>query len=184
MVRREKAKTAALVLTAVILLIYAVVPVASASVLSSVALYDGCPFYAHLLYPFFHASLLHALLNCWALLILVFYYNIGIWKMLLAYLIAVTVPVRLLCCVIVAASTVGLSAVVFSLLGMASWLVRRKLYYHCWIACFIAMGYLLPYLCSVCGYSVATPNNLLHIYCYVVGLMVGFLNSPAPWQRK
>lgn len=181
MLRGEKAKTAALVLTAVIMIIHVVVvPVAFPAGLTSVALSSDCTIYARLLYPFFHASFLHALLNCWVLLCLVFYYNIGIGKMLLAYLVAITVPTSYLC----SSSTVGLSSVVFCLLGMTSWLVKRKLYYHCWIASFVAIGFLLPWLCSLCGLTVAAPNNSLHIYCYVVGLLVGFLNSPAPWQRK
>lgn len=184
MLRREKAKTTALVLTVVILTIYAVVPAVFPVGLSSVALVPGCSLYARLAYPFFHASFLHALLNCWVLLCLVFYYNIGIGKMLLAYLVAVTIPVRLLCCDIVAAPTVGLSSVIFCLFGMTSWLVKRKLYFHCWMAGFISLGFLIPYLCQLCALTVATPNNFLHIYCYVVGLLVGFLNSPAPWQRK
>ena len=185
MVRGEKAKTTALVLTVVIMLIQLVMaPDGFSSGLSAVALSPDCTIYARLLYPFFHASFLHAALNCWVLLCIVFYYNIGIGNLLLSYLVAITVPCSVCGYSIATTPTVGLSAVVFCLLGMTSWMVRRKLYYHCWIASFIALGYLLPYLCSVCGYTVAIPNNLLHIYCYVVGLMVGFLNSPAPWQRK
>ena len=166
-----------------------VVPVGFADGLDAVALSPGCTLSARLLYPFFHGSFLHALLNCWVLLCLVFYYNIGIGNMLLAYLVAVTVPTGnyslfTIHYSLVSAPTVGFSSVVFCLLGITSWLVERKLYYHCWIGSFIAMGYILPYLCSVYGLTVAVPNNLLHIYCYVVGLLVGFLNAPAPWQRK
>ena len=185
MLRREKAKTTALVLTAVIMTIWLVtVSVASASVLSSVALAPGCPLYARLLYPFFHASFLHAALNCWALLTIVFYYNIGVSHLLLSYLVAVTVPCSVCGYSIAATPTVGFSAVIFCLLGLVSWQVRRKLYFHTWIACFIAAGFVLPSLLASCGLPTASPNNFLHIYCYVVGLLVGFLNSPAPWQRK
>lgn len=180
MLRGEKAKTTALVLTAVILIIHAATPAVFPVGLSSVALSSDCTIYARLLYPFFHASFLHVLLNCWVLLCIVFYYNIGIGKLLLAYLVSITVP-SYVCGTM---PTVGLSSVVFCLLGMTSWLVKRKLYYHCWIASFIAIGFLLPWICSACGLIVATPNNFLHIYCYVVGLLVGFLNAPAPWQRK
>jgi hypothetical protein len=118
------------------------------------------------------------------LLCLVFYYNIGIGNMLLAYFVAVTVPVSLLCCDIVAAPTVGFSSVIFCLLGMTSWTVKRKLYYNFIIGIYIYFGYVIPIACSYFGLTVAVPNNLLHIYCYVVGLLVGFLNAPAPWQRK
>ena len=185
MLRREKEKTAALVLTASIIAIQCIIaPVAFPAGLSSVALSQDCTILARLSYPFFHASFLHAILNCWVLLCIVFYYNIGIGSILLSYLVAVTVPSSVCGYGIATTPTVGLSAVVFCLLGMASWTVKRKLYYHCWIAGFIIMGYLLPNLCSAYGIIVAAPNNFLHIYCYVVGLLVGFLNAPAPWQRK
>lgn len=185
MLRREKTKTTALVLTAVILTIQLCRYSRSVSCgLDAVALSQDCTIYARLLYSFFHASLLHAILNCWVLLCLAFYYNIGIGHLLLSYIVAVTVPSSVCGYAIATTPTVGLSAVVFCLLGLASWQVKRKLYYHCWIASFITMGFVLPYLCSVCGYAIATPNNFLHIYCYVVGLLVGFLNAPAPWQRK
>ena len=133
MLRREKEKTAALVLTAVILIIQSVVvPVAFPAGLSSVALSQDCTILARLSYPFFHASFLHAILNCWVLLCIVFYYNIGIGSILLSYLVAITVPCSVYDYAIATTPTVGLSAVVFCLLGMTPWTVRRKLYYHCW----------------------------------------------------
>ena len=190
MLRREKEKTAALILTASIIAIQCIIaPVAFPAGLSSVALSQDCTILARLSYPFFHASFLHAILNCWVLLCIVFYYNIGIGSILLSYLVAITVPTCHFSLFtfhfsLASAPTVGLSAVEFCLLGMTSWTVRRKLYYHCWIAAFIALGFLLPNLCSAYGIIVAAPNNFLHIYCYVVGLLVGFLNAPAPWQRK
>jgi membrane associated rhomboid family serine protease len=165
-------------------MIHAVVPAAFPAGLSSVALAPDCTVYARLLYPFFHASLLHAVLNCWTLLVIVFYYNIGIGALLLSYLVAVTVPCSVCGYGIATTPTVGLSSVIFCLLGIIPWRVKRKLYYHSWIAGIIAMGFCLPSLLAHCGLPTASPNNLLHIYCYVVGLMVGFLNAPAPWQRK
>lgn len=204
MVRRKKAKTASLVLVAACLTVslvqiivatvpcafplgFATVSVASASGLSSVAISAGCPLLPRLLYSFFHASLLHCLVNSWCLLSVVFYYDLPLSSLLLAYITAATFPVDTICTVLGGSAaeipTIGLSGICFSLLAQASFHARRKLYFHLYIAFFLLLSTAFPYLCSVCGYAIATPNTPLHIYCYVAGLIVGFLNSPAPWQR-
>lgn len=183
MVRREKTKAAALALTVVCIgcAIYAAL---NGLPVEKVALCAGCSLLARLSYSFFHASLLHLLTNCWSLLAIVFIYQVSFAGLLVAYIVAVTAPVSLCGFAIATTPTVGLSAVVFCLLGIVSWQSKRKLYFHFWIASFIAVGFLLPHLCVACGFAIATPNNFLHLYCYVVGLLVGFLNAPAPWQRK
>lgn len=184
MVRSEKAKTAALVLTAVCIILSAVQYVAAVPQLSDVGICKDCTILARFAYSFFHASIIHTLVNCWCLLSIVFIYDVSLWYMAIAYAIAVTFPVTTLSATVPHASaweipTVGLSAVCFALLGMIAFQVQRKVLYHSWVLSFIVIGFILPPLCSACGYSIATPNNILHLYCYVVGLMVGFLNSPA-----
>ena len=47
-----------------------------------VGVYVGCDLYGRILYPFFHANLLHATLNAWCLLSIVFIYDIKIWRLL------------------------------------------------------------------------------------------------------
>lgn len=187
MVRREKAKTAALVLTAVIMSISIICSLNGYAV-DNVGISKDTSVIARFAYSFFHASVVHALLNCWCLLSVVFIYNIPLSYIAIAYIIAVTYPVGTLCALLgngaAPVPTVGLSAVCFALFGMVAFKVKRKLYFHTWVLSFIAVGFILPYLCSLCGLSVATPDNILHIYCYVAGLIVGFLDSPAPWKRK
>lgn len=221
MVRRKKAKAASLALVAACLTlsllqtIAATTPVASAAGLTSVAISAGCPLLPRLLYSFFHASLLHCLVNSWCLLSVVFYYDLPLSSLILAYITAAAFPVDTVCTVLggsaaeipavsaalsvhsvfsvhsggvltaafTTTSTVGLSGICFSLLAQASFHARRKLYFHLYIASFLLFTTAVPYLCSVCGYVIATPNTPLHLYCYVAGLIVGFLNSPAPWQR-
>lgn len=178
MVRGEKTKTAALVLVAVMLLLYVIQCVSG----FSPADYDfgkDSSVLCRLVYPFLHASLLHVIGNCWCLLLIVFYYNIGMSRLLIAYVVAVTAPAFLFSSV-----TIGFSSVIFCLFGQTVFAVRRKMYLNCWILYFILLGFLLPAICSLFGWQVAAPNNFIHIYCYVVGLLVGFLNSPAPWQRR
>lgn len=59
----------------------------------TVGIYAGSDIAGRVLYPFFHANILHASLNSWCLLSMVFIYDIGIWRLVLAYIIAVTIPV-------------------------------------------------------------------------------------------
>lgn len=184
MVRGKKAKTAALVHVAVCIVVSAIVPYALPHGLYAVGICKDCSVLARLAYSFFHVSLMHALVNGWCLLSIVFVYDVTLYSLAIAYITAVTFPIDTLsdimpCALPQGVPTVGLSAVCFSLLGQIAFQVKRKLYYQVWVLSFVAIGFILPPLCSVCGYTIAAPNNILHLYCYVVGLLVGFLNSPA-----
>ena len=181
MLHNEKAKTTALVLTAICIILSAVHTFTGFPQLPAVGICKDCTILARFAYPFFHASQLHALVNCWCLLSLVFYYDVSLCYLLIAYVATVTFPVGILAAGV---PTVGLSAVIFALLGMVSFQAKRKALLHSFVLSSIAFGYLLHVICSVCGYAIATPNSTLHLYGYVAGLIVGFLNSPAPWQRK
>lgn len=136
---------------------------------NSVGVYAGCSLYGRLLYPFFHANILHALLNVWCLLSLVFIYDISIGRLLLAYIVAVTVPIDTLGIFIAAlnAPTVGLSAVVFMLFGSISFEVLRKWYYQAWMLFYLIAGFIFP-----------NTNAWLHLYCYLAGLVIALLNKP------
>lgn len=183
MVRREKTKATALVVSAICIIISAVQYVVlsrqqSAQLLQHVGIMSGCTLLARLAYSFFHAGIVHCLVNCWCMLSVVFIYPLSLSRLLIAYAVAVTYPFA------TDTPTVGLSAVCFCLLGQVSWLTRSKLFFHLWIAGFIAFTYLLPFIFLHYGITIAFPDNTLHIYSYVVGLMVGFLYSPAPWQQR
>lgn len=184
MVRNEKEKAAALILTVACIILYLVQVSTGQPALSEVGISRDCTILARLTYSFFHASMLHCIVNCWCLLSVVFAYRLSLWSLLLAYATAVLYPIDTVSYAFTQTTTVGLSAVCFSLLGQIAFQVQRKLYFHLCILTFISFGYIIPWGCSLCGISVVAPNNLLHIYSYVVGLLVGFLNSPAPWQQK
>ncbi len=129
----------------------------------------GCDILQRLGYSFFHASVIHAAVNAWCFISILFLYEITWRRMAVAYIIAVVVPEFVLSSV----PTVGLSAVCFALLGSIAFQVKRKFYYNGCMALYIALGFFFPLV-----------NGWLHLYSYVAGLFVGFLNMPIPCRRK
>lgn len=165
MVRGKIEKTAGLLIAAYVLastLIYA----PDWDVVGATA---NCGILQRLGYSFFHASLLHATINAWCFLSILFLYNVTWWHMSVAYAIAAAAPDFILS----TTPTVGLSAVCFAMLGMIAFQVKRKTYYHGCMALYIAIGFIFPLV-----------NGWLHFYSYVAGLLVGFLNMPIPCGRK
>lgn len=128
-----------------------------------------CDIARRLCYSLVHASLLHALVNVWCLMSVVFIYDISLWRLLTAYIIAVSVPGFALSEV----PTVGLSTVCYALMGSLSFEVRRKAYFQGWMIFYIGIGFLFPGV-----------NAIIHVYGYVAGLIVGLLNAPMPCLRK
>lgn len=164
MVRRKEAQIAALVYVAVaVILRFVPVPV------EAVGIFPGAPFVHRFLYPFFHASWWHCLINAWVLLSIVFLYDIDIVMMFGAFIVAASFPYNGLSFLYASPvlPTVGMSGVCYALLGRYSLLVRRKLYYQCWWLFFIGLGFLSP-----------NSNAWLHLYCYLVGVVLSFLNKP------
>lgn len=129
----------------------------------------GCGILQRLTYSLFHASILHAIINAWCILSILFIYDVKVWQLLFAYFIAVAVPDFALS----VTPTVGLSAVCFALLGMIVFQVKRKMYYNACMAAYISVGFIFTQV-----------NGWLHLYSYVAGLFVGFLNMPIPCKRK
>lgn len=156
--RNAKAKIVALALTvAAVALCLVRVPA------SSVGTAAGAPLFQRLVYPFFHVNILHAGLNAWTMLCVVFYYDVPLWKIMVAYLIAVSFPADILSSPL----TVGLSGVCFALMGEIAFNVRRRLYWQVWVLGFIALGFMLPKV-----------NAVLHLYCYLAGCVIGLLDMP------
>lgn len=181
MVRGKETKTAALILTAICLALYAAMPL---PLLQQVGICKDSSILARFAYPLFHASFIHMSLNCWCLLSVVFIYDVPRKYLIIAYIIASSFPVDTIAAIVPdafpsAIPTVGLSGIDYALLGMVSFQAKRKLYYHTWVLSFVVICLIYSRLSSFCGYAIAAPNNALHIYCYVAGLLVGFLNSPA-----
>ncbi len=159
MVREKKAKTTSLII-ALVILIGSLIYVPDWTV---IGVAKGCPFVARLGYSLFHVSIVHALVNAWCLLSIVFIYDISVWRLLTAYIVAVLVPDFLLSDV----PTVGLSCVCYTLLGSLIFDVKRKLNFQLCMALYIAVGFLFSSI-----------NVVIHIYGYLAGLIVGLLNAP------
>lgn len=134
-----------------------------------VGIYAGCGLTGRMLYHFFHVNVLHALLNAWCLLSIVFIYNVRFIRMFTAYVIASTIPINAINGIIggMSVPTVGLSGIVFVLFGMLSFDVLRKWYYQAWMLFYIIIGFIYP-----------NTNAWLHLYCYICGLLIAFLNKP------
>lgn len=121
-----------------------------------------------MLYSFCHATWMHAILNAWALLSIAFIYEPKVNKLIIAYAIAVICP-KALC----TTPTVGLSVIIYALLGMMAFRVRDKGFYQLCMACALIAGCLFPY-----------SNGAIHIYAYLSGLIIAILNTPIACLKR
>lgn len=129
----------------------------------AVGIYSNCALSCRILYPLFHANILHTILNTWCLLSVVFIYDISLWRLISSYIIAATIPSLFLSNV----PTIGLSGVVFALFGAISFEVKRKLYYQLWMIAYLTVAFFFP-----------NTNAWIHLYCYIAGLAIAVLNKP------
>lgn len=113
-----------------------------------------------LLYPFLSTNVMHAMLNVYCLLGLVFVYRIKAWIIITAYLIAVTAPSPII------ANTVGLSGVIYAALGIYTLHAVRICKYLLFIALSVAL--------MACLGSMY--NTALHIYCFLIGSIISVLH--------
>lgn len=165
MVQKEMAKASALILSlTVILSSFIYIPDWHA-----VGVYRGCSIIQRIGYSFFHASLLHALINAWCMLSVIFIYEAKLWRIAIAFLIAIVVPDYFLDIT----PTVGLSAVCYALLGSITLESRRKMYFLSCMALYILVGFIIPGI-----------NAWIHLYAYMAGLLVGLLNTPILCLKK
>lgn len=167
----HQTKTAALVLS-LALLILSVFDAPAACIL-----HPGCSITARLCYHFFHANVFHAICNIWCFLALAFYYDIEDWELLLAFLIATTIPSWVLSPLTSPLSPVkaiGFSAVCFALMGIVLYKVARKRYYLAWIIPMVAVGFLIPGMAAT-----------IHLYCFTLGITVSLvLQAVGLYKRR
>lgn len=151
MLRRKKTKIAALLLSIFILFI---VPFNFNPY--DVGLYENCPLHCRLLFHFFHANFIHAFLNVWCFLSCVFLAEMSISQILIAYIIACTVPFM------ADLPTIGLSGVCYALLGNIMIYSKSKINFNCIILISILVPYVLMH---------NSVNSELHGYCYICGII-------------
>lgn len=153
MLRREKTKVASLLLS-LVMAVLMLVPVSPADV----GVYAGCHVWGRLTYSFFHAGVIHLLLNLWCFLSCVFLADVSAGTLAAAFIIACTVPV------LTSVPTVGLSGVCYALLGFIMLKSADKIRYNV----YIMFSILLPAL--ILPHAV---NNVVHAWCYAVAAIAG-----------
>lgn len=160
--------------TATLILSFALLVMSFFDAPSACMLQHGCSITGRLCYHFFHANFFHALCNVWCLLAIAFYYNIEDWELLLAYIIACTVPSVAMS----SQPTVGASGICFALMGIVLYKVARKRYYLPWIIPIVAVGFIIPGIAAG-----------VHLYCFAVGItisvgVVGVLRRSAAFKKR
>ena len=120
-----------------------------------------------LAYPFIHAHPLHAAVNGWVLLQLAFRTPLTLRRLLLAFVVAWSCPAFIAVWPTASSSSVvGLSGVLYTLFGMLMPRVANHLRYNAIVALWLAAG--------LCATSVAVG---LHLYCYLLGILLSILHS-------
>ena len=166
----HQTKTAALVLS-LALLILSVFDAPAACIL-----HPGCSITARLGYHFFHANVFHAICNIWCLLAIAFYYDIEDWELLLAFIIAASVPSWCLTLNTydLTLKAIGFSGICFALMGIVFYKVARKRYYLAWIIPMVAVGFLIPGMAAT-----------IHLYCFTLGITVSLvLQAVGLYKRR
>ena len=168
MVREKNAKITGLALSAIILIISLFdVPA------DSIGLSISSPWHNRITFNFFHASFIHGFMNVWCLLALLFYYDLPLRSIIAGFLISATFPIAwcyqyLPMTEALTIPTIGLSGVCFYLIGRASFIVQRKIYFQCWVWTSLIIGFVFAkYM-----------NGHIHLYCYAIGVIVSYFNKP------
>lgn len=162
MVRRKKKEIAApLLLTTATAIVYL-----SGASPHTYGLCDGKEWYAHFTYQFLHVSIWHLAINLWSVWCITSTYRLRIWHFATAYFISASyvfyghIP------------TIGISGICFALMGIIWYQVLHIRLYHTWIISFILIGFLFP-----------STNACLHLYCYAIGFIIGWLNKPVKHEN-
>ncbi len=158
MVQTATTKTIALLLTALF-----ITQAIFGITLPTVGLCKGATMLDRFAYPWLHNGIIHAACNAWCLLSIVFYYGLSLQRLLVAVLVAVSMPTFLLS----TTPAIGFSGALYAVLGMMTFDVRRRLYWQTYIWTSILLGLILPHM------AVA-----IHAYCFTVGTIISALNHP------
>lgn len=126
----------------------------------SMGLYEGCSFLQRISYPIYHQNIFHAIINLWVFHQCLRSMPCG-WNLAVFYIIATSYPF---------ANTtpiIGLSGLVYAYMGYMAPYVEKKVKYNLTILLYIIIGFVFPNMAIG-----------VHIYCYVLGLLWGYLNAP------
>lgn len=123
-------------------------------------LYRGCTVLQRVSYPFFHQNVFHAIINIWVFHQCYRFFPC-IRNLSVFYVMAVSYPFASYTPII------GLSGLVYAYMGYIAPRVERKVRYNLTILAYISIGFVFPNMAMG-----------VHIYCYVLGLLWGYLNAP------
>lgn len=121
---------------------------------------QGCSLISRYTYPLYHASVFHAIVNLIVLRQCLKCYKADC-NIIAFYLIAVSYPFPS------DKPIMGLSGVIYAYMAYIAPLVSNKLKYNLTIAAYLAVGFLVPGMAAG-----------VHLYCYALGLLWGYLNQP------
>ena len=164
---RKHAQVAALVVGVAVVLL-ALLRATGVVSFALVGISEGGSWWGRLAHPFLHVGMLHALLNVYVFWQLVFFIPFRLRHLLLAFLVAVTCPASValwsppLWHATSASQVVGLSGVVYVMLGWVVPRVARRVRFCLTVVAWLAFGALVG--------SVAVG---FHGYCFLVGVVIG-----------
>lgn len=165
---REHAQAAALVVGVVVVSL-ALLRATGIATFALAGIGEAGSWWGRLAHPFLHVGLLHALLNVYVFWQLVFFFPFRLRHLLLAYMVAVTCPLQVALWVpplwhtASASQVVGLSGVVYVLLGWVAPRVKHRVRFFLTVWAWLAFGAL-----------VGTVAVGFHGYCFSAGVVIGY----------
>ena len=168
---RKHAQATALVVGVVVVLLALLRAIGVVS-FALVGISEDGSWWGRLAHPFLHVGVLHACLNVYVFWQLVFFFPLRLRHLLLAFFVAVTCPASIalwslsLWHTAAASQVVGLSGVVYVLLGWVVPMVTRR-----WRFCLSVMAWL------IFGALVGTVAVGFHGYCFLAGIGAKIINN-------
>lgn len=132
------------------------------------SVYVDAPLQNAMMYPFFHANIMHLFCNLWVFLSIVFYRHTSFAMLITTFLAAVAaglLPIYYN----VGKPVAGMSGWIYCLLGRygVTFNANRDMRYNAAMTATIATGILLPNI-----------SWQIHATCYLAGLVIGFFTEP------
>lgn len=128
-----------------------------------IGVYNGCQWYQHLTYQFFHASVFHFGANIYVMWVCADRFNLKQWQLLVCLVISMlTPPIHTM-------PTIGASGIVYAMLGMINTMVLKKLRFASWIALYITIS------------AFFNCNWILHLFCFILGFTANYIVDL--WKR-
>ena len=129
----------------------------------AIGVYNGCQWYQHLTYQFFHTSIFHLGANIYVMWFCTTRFALKQWQLLMCLIISMLTPP------IYTMPTIGASGIVYAMLGMINAIVLKKLRFASWIALYITISAFL------------NCNWVIHLLCFILGFITNYIVDL--WKR-